>query len=132
MIPFPRFRIDRFADRAEQPQRRAAGLLDRPFARAHQRADRGRRGVEDVDLVLVDDLPKPRHRRIIRNALEHQRGRAVGERAVDDVAVAGDPADIGGAPVNIAVVIVEDILMRHRRENEIAAGGVNDALGSTG
>ena len=114
VIPFPGFRIDRLADRAEQAQRGAAGLLHRLFARAHQRADRGRRGVEDIDLVLVDDFPEPAHRRIVRHALEHQRRRAVGERPVDDVAVAGHPADVGRAPVDVAVVIVEDILMRHR------------------
>ena len=100
--------------------------------RLHQRADRGRRGVEDVDLVLVDDVPEPRIIRIIRHALEHQRGRAVGERPVENVAVAGDPADVGGAPVDVAVVIVEDVLMRHRREHEIAARGVQHALGLAG
>ena len=62
VIPFPGFRIDRLADRAEQPQRRARGLLHRRVAGLHQRADRGRRGVEDVDLVLVDHLPEARHR----------------------------------------------------------------------
>ena len=114
-----------------EPSRRsdcAAGLLHRRFALAHQRADRGRRGVEDVDLVLVDDLPEARDVGIVRHALEHQRGRAVGERAVDDVAVPGDPADIGRAPVDVAVVVVEDVLVRHRRVDEVAAGRVQHAL----
>ena len=108
VIPFPGFGIDRLADRAEKPQRCARGLLHRLVARLHQRADRGRRGVEDVDLVLVDDFPEARRRRIVRHALEHQRGGAVRQRSVDDVAVAGDPADVGGAPVDVAVVVVED------------------------
>ena len=129
VIPFPGFRIDRLADRAEQPQRGARGLFHRLLARPHQRADGGWRGVEDVDLVLVDHLPEARHRRIIRHALKHQRRRAIGERAIDDVAVAGDPADVSRAPVDIAVMVVEHILMRHRRIDEIAAGRVHDALG---
>ena len=128
VIPFPGFGIDRLADRAEQPQRGARGLLHRRIAGLHQGADRGRRGVEDVDLVLVDDLPEPRHRRIIRHAFEHQRGGAVRERPIDDVAVAGDPADVGGAPIDVAVVIVEDVLVRHRRIDQIAGGGVQHAL----
>ena len=132
MIPLPGFRIDRLADRTEQPQRRAGGFLHRPVARLHQRADRGRRGVEDVDLVLVDDFPEPRVARIIRHAFEHQRGRAVRERSVDDVAVAGDPADVGGAPVDVAVVIVEHVLVRHRGVDQIAAGGVQHALRFSG
>ena len=121
IIPFPGLRIDRLADRAEEPERLARGLLHRLLARLHQRADRRRRGVEDVDLVLVDDLPEARDRGIGRHALEHQRRGAVGERPVDDVGVAGDPADIGGAPVDVAVVIVEDVLVRHRGVDEIAA-----------
>ena len=132
VIPLPGFRIDRLADRAEQAQRLARGLLHRLVAALHQRADRGRRGVEDVDLVLVDDVPEPRIVGVVRHALEHQRGRAVGERAVEDVAVAGDPADVGGAPVDVAVVIVEHVLMRHRGEHQIAAGGVQHALGLAG
>ena len=132
VIPLPGFRIDRLADAAEQAQRLARGLLHRLFARLHQRADRGRRGVEDVDLVLVDHLPEARHRRIVRHAFEHQRGRAVRERAVDDVAVARHPADVGGAPVDVAVVIVEHDLVRHRGEQIVAGGGVQHALRLSG
>ena len=128
VVPLPGFRIDRLADRAEQAQRRARGLLHRFFARLHQRADRGRRGVEDVDLVLVDHLPEARHRRIVRHALEHQRGRAVRERAVENIAVARDPADVGGAPVDVAVVVVEHELVRHRGEEVVAGGRVQHAL----
>ena len=69
---------------------------------------------------------------IVRHALEHQRGGAVGERAVEDVAVARHPADVGGAPVDVAVVIVEHVLVRHRGVDEIAAGGVQHALGLAG
>ena len=101
-------------------------------AALHQRADRGRRGVEDVDLVLVDHVPEPRIVRIVRHALEHQRGRAVRQRPIEDVAVAGDPADVGGAPVDVAVVIVEHVLMRHRREHQIAGAGMQHALGLAG
>ena len=128
VIPFPGFGIDRLADGAEQPQRGARGLLHRRIARLHQGADRGRRGVEDVDLVLVDDLPEPRHRRIIRHAFEHQRGGAVRKRPIDDVAVAGDPADVGGAPIDVAVVIVEHVLVRHRGVDQITRRGVQHAL----
>ena len=132
VIPFPGFRVDRLADRAEQPQRGARGLRHGGVAGLHQRADRGRCGVEDVDLVLVDDLPEPRIGRVVGHALEHQGGGAVRQRAVDDVAVPGDPADIGGAPVDVAVVIVEHVLVGHRGEHEIAAGGVEHALGRAG
>ena len=132
MIPFPRFRIDRLADGAEQSNTLARGFLDGLIAGLHQRADRGRRGVEDVDLVLVDDVPEPRIIGIIRYAFEHQRGRAVRQRPIHNVAVAGDPADVGGAPEDITIVIVEYVLMGHRCEHQIAARSVQHALGLAG
>src|SRR3546814_3073949 len=56
---------------------------------AHLRADRGRRGVEDIDPMLVDDLPEAVVVGVVRHTLEHQGCRAILERAVDDIAVAG-------------------------------------------
>ena len=67
-------------------------------------------------------------RRIVGDALEHQSRRAIGERPIDDVAVASHPADVGRAPIDVAVVIVEDILVGHRSEHEITTGGVHDAF----
>ena len=68
---------------------------------------------------------------IARNALEHQRGRAVGERTVDDIAVAGDPAHVRRAPVDVAVMVVEHVLVRDRRVDEIATRRMHDALGAS-
>ena len=42
--------------------------------------------------------------------------------------MAGHPADIRRAPVHVAVVVVEDVLVRDRRKDEVAAGGVQHAL----
>jgi hypothetical protein len=98
-------------------------------AELHERADGGGRRVEDRDLVLLDELPPAARVRGVGGALVHDGGRAVGERAVDDVGVAGDPADVGRAPVDIRLgVQVEDVLVRVRRLREVAAGGVQDAL----
>ena len=57
--------------------------------------------------------------------------RAVGERTVDDIRVAGNPTDISRAPIDVAVVIVEHSLMGQRGIDEIAAGGVHHTLGRT-
>ena len=128
VVPLPRLRIDRLAHGAKQPQRLARGFLHWLVAGLHQCPDRRRRGVDDVDLVLVAHLPEPRHAGIVRHALEHHGGGAVRQRPVDDVAVAGDPADVCGAPVNIALVVIEHVLVRHRHVDEVAAGGVQHAL----
>ena len=57
--------------------------------------------------MFVTDLPESRGIWIRRDALEHQRDRTVGERPVDDVGVSGDPADISGAPVMLAFLVIE-------------------------
>ncbi|MNZ61758.1 hypothetical protein D3C78_798590 [compost metagenome] len=82
--------------------------------------------------MLVDHLPEARGRRVARHALEDQRGRAVGQRTVDDVAVAGDPADVGGAPEDFAVAVVQHVLEGHRCLQQVATGGVQHAFGFAG
>ena len=127
-VPHPRLGVDRLADRAEQAQRRqvvAGRVLGSPL---HVGADRGRRGVQDVDAVALDDLPPALRVRVVRNALVDHPGRAVAERAVHDVAVAGHPADIGGAPVHRVGLHVEDVVVRGRHADEVPGGRVDDAL----
>src|SRR3984893_5327536 len=60
VIPLPGLRIDRLPDAPKQPQARARSLLYRRVAALHERPDCGRRRVEDVDLVFVDNLPESR------------------------------------------------------------------------
>src|SRR5690606_40850953 len=105
------------------------GSLHDALPTCHQGADGGGGGVEDVDLVLVDHLPATGGVRVGRHALEHQGGGAIAQRAVDDVGVAGDPADVSGAPVDLALLVVEHVMMGQCRADQVAAGGVQHALG---
>src|SRR5207237_7150410 len=53
--------------------------------------------------------------------------------AVDDVAVPGHPADVGGAPVDVVVALeIEDEMVGRGGADQIAAGGVQDAFGFRG
>src|SRR6478672_8814313 len=125
--------VDRLADRAEQPQRRHVVAVGDLPALLHERADRGGRGVEDRDAVLLDDLPPAAALRAVRDALVHHLGGTVGHRSVDDVGVPGDPADVGGAPVHVGLGLeVEHRPVGVRRADQVAAGGVQDALGLAG
>ena len=128
VIPHPGFGIDPFADGAEQPQARQVVLLDVLVAPLDERADRRRGRVENVDAVPLDDVPEAVLRRPVRSAFVHQRRRAGRERAVDDVAVPGDPAAVGRAPEDVVVAIVEDPLERLLDEQVVAGGRVADAL----
>ena len=114
-VPHPGFRVDRLADRAEDAQGRQVVRRRQLHALLHERADGGRGAVQDRDLVVLDDLPPAVPGRGVRGALVQDPGRRVGERAVDDVAVAGHPADVGGAPVHVVGLDVEDRVVAERR-----------------
>ena len=127
-VPDPGLRVDRLADRAEEADRREVVLLRVLAPPLHVAADRGRRRVEDVDAVALDDRPPAVPIREVGHAFVHDARRPVAERAVDDVAVAGHPADVGRAPVDRVGLDVEDVVVRRRGADEVAARRVDDPL----
>ena len=132
VIPVPGLRIDRLAHRAQQAQAGAGTAGDRLVAHRVQGANGRGRGVKGVYLVLVDHFPAAPRVRVGGHALENQRGGAVGKGAVDDIGVTGDPADIRGAPVDLALAVIEDILERHGGLQQVAPGGMQHTLGLAG
>ena len=98
----------------------------------HQRADRGGGGVELVNFMLFAHGPEPARIGPCRHAFEHQRRRTIGQGTIDDIAVPRHPAHIGRAPEDVAVMVVEGVLMRHRGIDQIAARGMHHALGLPG
>ena len=82
--------------------------------------------------MFIDHFPESADVRVGGDAFKHDGDGTVGQRAVDDVGMPCDPAHIGGTPVNIALVIVEDVLVGDGRVQQIAAGGVQHALGLAG
>ncbi len=129
VVPQPGLRVDRLAHRPEQPQRRQVVLVRVLGAPLHAGADRGRRGVEDRDAVVLDELPPHVLVRVVGRPLPHHRRRPVGQRPVDDVGVAGHPADVGRAPVDVVLRLeVEDEPVGVGDAGQVAARGVQDAL----
>ena len=100
-------------------------VLRAPF---HVRADRGRGRVEDVHPVALDDRPPAVAVGVVGHPFVEDAGGRVRERPVDDVAVAGDPADVGGAPVHGVGLHVEDVVVRRGDAREVAARRVDDPL----
>ncbi len=131
-VPHPRLGVDRFAHRSEQAKRGQILALRQVISPLHERADRGGGGVQDRDLVALDDVPPAILLGGVGRSLVHDLGHAVGERAVDDVRVAGDPADVSSAPVHVSIGFqIEHVAMRVRDLGEVATTGVQDALGLT-
>ena len=132
VVPHPRLGVDGLAHGAEQPQRRHVELRGNVGAPLHERPDGGRRGVENGDAVAFDHLPEPAPVRGVGRALVHDAGGAVGQRPVDEVAVAGDPADVRGAEEDVLFLEIEHPLRGGVGADQVAAGGVGDALGLAG
>ena len=107
-----------------------ANLREVLVAGLDERADGGWRGVEDGHLVLLDDLPESAFVWPVRSSFVHHRGRAVGQWTIDDVTVSGDPADIGGAPIHIALWLeIKDRFMGKSCLSEVATCGVKNSFG---
>ncbi len=129
MIPDPRFGVDRLSDRPDQSQGRELVLRRPLLAPAHERADRGRRGIDNVRAVLVHNRPEAPAVGEVGRAFVHHGRRAVRQRAIDNVRVARHPADVGRAPIHIVFLDVEDVAVRRAGAHQIAARGVHHALG---
>ena len=78
-----------------------------------------------------NDFPETVVARKVRRALVHDRGHAAGHDSIDDIGVAGDPTDVGGAPVDMARTgsQVEGLLRGVRGVDHVPADGVQDSLG---
>ncbi len=131
-IPHPGFGIDGLSHRAQESQTVELvppGPLLSPF---DEGSDRGGSGIENTDLMTVDDPPEAVWLGAIRRAFVHDAGRAILQWAINDVAVSGDPTDIGGAPVSVFFFEVEDPFGGYVSAHRITASGVNDSLRFTG
>ena len=82
--------------------------------------------------MFVDDPPEAARVGIIRHALEHHGRGAVAQGPVDDVAVPGDPADVGRGPVDVLFAQIEYRLVRECGVDEVSARGVQHTLGLAG
>ena len=101
-------------------------------APADECANRGRRRIKDRDAVFLNDLPKAIGLRPIWCPFIHDRGRAIGKRSVNDVAVTRNPPDVGRAPVDVLIPDVEDIFHRGINPDQVTAGRMQDSLRLSG
>ena len=132
VIPHPGLGIDRFTDRAEEAERREVVFVDPLVTPFDEGADGGWCGVENGHAVILDDAPETIRVGPVRRAFIHQASRTIGQRTVDQVAVAGDPADVGAAPIDVVLAEIENVFRRGVGLGEVTGCGVEDALGFSG
>src|SRR6185503_5377748 len=102
------------------------------FAPFDERADRGGRGVENVDAMAFDHGPETIRLGKVWRAFVHHHGRAVRQWSIDHVAVARDPADVGGAPVDVFVLEIEYPLGCEMNMRQVTARRVQNSFWFTG
>ena len=133
--PRERRRIGAFAGEKQRAEFRQVVLREQLALRVFflDGAERGRRGEHRHRAVLGDNAPECAGiRRADRLALVEDRGAAVDERRVDDVAVADHPADVGGGPPHLARLDAVEIFHRPFERDHVAAIVAHDALRHAG
>mmetsp|Transcript_97909 Transcript_97909/g.285675 ORF Transcript_97909/g.285675 Transcript_97909/m.285675 type:complete len:290 (-) Transcript_97909:77-946(-) len=108
IVPAPGLGVYGLAHGAQHTEGGPVILLHPVRAGAHERADRRGRGVELRDLVALDHVPVTARVRIRGHRLKHKGRDSVCQRPVDDVGVAGDPANVGHRAIAVSHVQVED------------------------
>ena len=132
VVPHPGFGVDGLADGAEQADAGQVVAVREFVAELHQCAQCGRRGVENRDPVVLADFPEAAGVGVHRPAFVDHRGAAGRQRTVGDVGVAGDPADVRGAPEDVVVAQVEHPQVCDHGVQQVAGAGMLDALGFAG
>src|SRR5215470_1404449 len=127
VIPLPDFRLDGFADGGHMLEMVVVlfGLVGTGFA---QHANGRGRSVENVDVEALRDTPRAANVRELRHAFVEDTGSCKRERAVNDVRVSGDPADVGHAPVDVFGMNVLVILGGASDVREVTASAMLAAL----
>jgi hypothetical protein len=131
IVPLPDLGGDRLSDGAQDTQVLHLSL-DVLVSGALEQSQSGGGDVELGHVMLLDDIPVPREVGVSWSALEHDGGYAEEERGVDNVSMAGDPADVAAAEEAVRVVDIEHVLAGDGGAHEVARGGVQDALGLAG
>ena len=136
VVPHPGFGVDRLAHASQQAQagkivisgvhfRIAVGCLD-------EGADGGGCRVENGDLMVLDHFPEAACIRVGWHTFKHDLCSAGNQRAVGNVGVSGDPADVGRAPEDVFWTDVEGPLHGGVGPGDVTAGAVLNALGFAG
>ena len=101
------------------------------LAVTHEHANGRRRGKHLGDAVSFHNFPSSFRLGPIDGSLAKDGGDAGAERAVDDVAMAVRPADVGSAPENISRFNVEERTEMVGGADHVSAVNVNHALGTS-
>ena len=95
--------------------------IDEGIAGFDEGADGGGGSVEDGDAVFFNHAPEAAEVGVIGSTFIHYLGGTHGQWAVNDVGVAGDPANVRSAPIDVVIAHVEDVFAGGIGAGEVAA-----------
>ena len=111
-VPHPRLWVDWLTNAAEHSNRAQVIVGGDTATDLHKASNRGRCGVENVDVVFLNDVPPSAPVRGVRSPLIDNLRGTIGQWAVGNIGVTGDPAHVCGAPVNILTFVkVKDVFV---------------------
>src|SRR5690606_8342642 len=67
-------------------------------------------GIKLIYPMFFHYLPKPSKIGVGRHSFEHYRGSTIGKGAINNIGMAGNPADICRAPIHIVLPVLKDVL----------------------
>src|SRR5581483_5998745 len=128
-VPHPGLRIDGFTYAAQEAQATQLVLIWPLIAPTNERSNGSRSGIKNADLMAINDAPEAVGLGKVGRAFVHESSRAILQRAIDDVTVASNPADICRTPIGIIFAQVEHPFGGDVCTDRISAGGVYHAFG---
>jgi len=101
-------------------------------AKTTEETDGSRRRVKVSNLVLFNDLPVTGRGGVYGSGLEDGGCDAVGERTIDDVGMACDPADVGHAGEAVVGVNIKDVFEGDGSTDKVTCSRMNKTLWFSG
>ncbi|MNT14559.1 hypothetical protein D3C72_1495720 [compost metagenome] len=132
VVPVPGLIIDWFANGTDHFQGREIMLLYPLCIFLSQRTNSRRCCIELCYFMFFNYIPEAVRLRVRRYSFKDNRCSSIQQRAVYNIGVTGDPADICRTPVDIIFFIIKYILECICSIHHIARTAMHHALGLTG
>src|SRR5262249_3164530 len=125
------FGIDRLSDGPKNLEAREVVFLRVALAPLHERTNSRRCGVKLSYTVTLEDVPQSIFGWKVGSPFVHQSRHSIRKNSIEDIAMAGAPADVGGAPKKLIRFWneVEHVLCSQVRVDHVSAGRMHNPLG---
>lgn len=132
IVPVPGLWVDGFTDGTQDTNGRQVVVVDMVSAKTTEETDGSRSRIKVSDFVFFNSLPVTGRGGVYGSGLEKGCCDTVGERAIDDVGVACDPANVGHAGKAVVGVDIKDVFQGDGSAEKVACSRMNETLWFSG